>query len=86
MIISLQPVVPEYARLGRRVRAARKARGFTVQRLADEAHLGAARVALAEQGRVRLDAGELHGVINALHLPLDLLFRPSADLSRLRPL
>ncbi len=73
-------------RLGSDLRRIREARGVSVARLAKESHLEAARLTLAEQGRTHLSSAELHAVINALHIPLELLFQPPEDLSRLRKL
>ena len=86
MVIELPPIDPVQAALGRQMRRIREARGFGVQQLAIETRIGAARLGLAEHGRVRLTSAELHAVIAALHIPLGLLHEPSADLSRLRRL
>jgi transcriptional regulator with XRE-family HTH domain len=73
-------------RLGGDLRRIREARGVSVGRLAQESRLEAHRLTLAEQGRAHLSSAELHAVINALHIPLELLFQPPRDLSRLRKL
>jgi transcriptional regulator with XRE-family HTH domain len=71
---------------GRDLRRVREARGFSLDQLASRSGLGAERLALAEQGRNRLTATELHALINTLRIPLGLLFSPPADLSALRRL
>jgi transcriptional regulator with XRE-family HTH domain len=86
VIISLPPVVTEQCAVGRRVRDVRQARGFSVERLATDAHVPPLRLRLAEQGRTRLSSAELHGVIMSLHISLDLLFEPDIDITRLRRL
>ncbi len=73
-------------RLGRDLRKIREARGVSIDRLARESHLEQGRLILAEQGRAHLASAELHAVINALHIPLQLLFEPPEDLSGLRKL
>jgi ribosome-binding protein aMBF1 (putative translation factor) len=83
MIISLPPVDPEQLALGRRLRAVREARGVSAERLAGAARLSRADLALAEQGRLRLTATQLHGMIHALRIPLRLLFE-GRDLTALR--
>lgn len=86
MIISLPPVDPEQLAIGRRLRAVREARGLSAAGLAGAARLSRADLALAEQGRLRLTAGQLHALINALRIPLQLLFEAGRDLTRLRRL
>lgn len=86
MVIELPPIDPLHAVVGRQLRRVREARGVGVQQLAIETGLGAARIGLAEQGRVRLTSAELHAVIGALRIPLRLLHEPAADLSGLRRL
>jgi transcriptional regulator with XRE-family HTH domain len=73
-------------RLGSDLRRIREARGVSLGRLAKESRLEPARLTLAEQGRAHLSSAELHSVINALHIPLELLFQAPDDLSRLRKL
>jgi transcriptional regulator with XRE-family HTH domain len=86
MVIELPPIDPMQAALGRQMRRVREARGLDVHALAVETHIGAARIGLAEHGRVRLTSAELHAVIAALRIPLRLLHEPTADLSGLRRL
>lgn len=86
MIIPLPPVDHQVGALGRRMRDVRAARGLTLDATAAAAQLTASRLSLAEHGRARLTSAELHGVINALHIPLELLFAPDVDVSRLRRL
>ncbi len=78
--------VAQDLRLGRDLRRIREARGVSVDRLAHDSHLDTDRLELAEKGRAHLTAAELHAVINALHIPLDLLFALPDDLSSLRKL
>jgi transcriptional regulator with XRE-family HTH domain len=85
MIVELPAVDPGLAELGRRLRRVREARRLSVAQLGQAARAAPSRLALAEQGRARLTSAELHALINALRIPLDLLFR-DADVSRLRPL
>ena len=85
MIIDLPAVDVALAVLGRRLRRVREARGFSVRQLAEASGLSAARLGLAEQGRVRLASTELHALIAALHISLPLLYG-DADLSGLKPL
>jgi transcriptional regulator with XRE-family HTH domain len=73
-------------KLGRDLRRIRDARGVSIGRLALDSGVGVERLTMAEQGRAHLDSAELHAVINALHIPLQLLFRPPRDLSGLRRL
>ncbi len=84
MIVPFPSVDEASVRLGTGLRRVREARGVSLDRLAGEAHLDPHRIALAEQGRTRLNGAELHAVINALHIPLGLLFDPAADLSAMR--
>lgn len=86
MIIELPPIDPVQAALGRQMRRIREARGWAVHQLSSETQIGAARIGLAEQGRVRLTSAELHAVIAALKISLRLLHEPTADLSGLRRL
>lgn len=86
MIVPFPSIDAASANLGRGMRSVREARGVSLDRLASETHLDARRIALAEQGRSPLNSVELHAVINALHIPLGLLFDPTADLTRLRRL
>ncbi len=86
MIVPFPSVDEASACLGRGMKCVREARGLSLDRLASETHLDARRIALAEQGRSPLNSVELHAVINALHIPLGLLFDPSVDLSGLRKL
>jgi len=86
MIIPLPPVDPGQLALGRRLRAVREARGLSAERLAGAARLSRADLTLAEQGRLRLTAGQLHDLINTLHIPLRLLFEEGGDLTTLRRL
>jgi transcriptional regulator with XRE-family HTH domain len=86
VIIPLPSIDDQGARLGRCICRVREARGLSLERLAADAQLSASRLSLAEHGRARLTSAELHGVINALHIPLDLLFAADVDVSRLRRL
>lgn len=86
MIVPFPQTVVAGSRMGRNLRKVRKARGLSLGRLATEAQLDPTRLSSAEDGHVRLNAAELHAVINALHLPLGFLFSPPDDLSRLRKL
>ena len=86
MIIPFPTVSSSQIDLGRRVRAIRVARGFSLERLALEAHLTPRDMRLAEEGRLRLDTEQLHALTSALHVPLGLVFAGSADLSQLRRL
>jgi len=84
MIIPLPAVDPEQARLGRRLRQVRQARGLCVEELARESGLSCARLGLGEAGRTRLTSAEWHGLISALHISLGLLHAEGVDLSSLR--
>lgn len=86
MIIELPSIDPLQAALGGQLRRVREARGFSLHELAGETRIAPARLGLGEQGRVRLSAVELHALMSALHIPLRLLYEPSADLRALRPL
>jgi transcriptional regulator with XRE-family HTH domain len=86
MIIPLPARDPEQTRLGQGVRRVREARGYSVERLAGETGIAQLDLMMAEQGRRRLTAIELHAVVMALHLPIGLLFETNADLSGVRPL
>jgi transcriptional regulator with XRE-family HTH domain len=74
VIIDLPAIDPTQAVLGGRLRRVREARGFALHRLAAEAGLASARLALAEQGRTRLTSTELHVLIGALRISLSLLY------------
>jgi transcriptional regulator with XRE-family HTH domain len=86
VIIPLPAADDAEAALGRQLRRVREARGFSLDRLGEEARLARLRLALAEQGRTRLTAAELHAIISALRIPLGLLYAPEADLAKLRRL
>ena len=86
MVIELPPIDPVQAALGRQMRRIREARGLTSHELAIGTRIGAARLGLAEQGRLRLTSAELHAIISVLQISLRLLHEPTADLSALRRL
>jgi transcriptional regulator with XRE-family HTH domain len=86
MIISLPPVDPDHLTVGRRLRSIREARGFTLERLAAETRLARIELSMAEQGRARLDSGQVHAVTMALHISPRLLFEEVADLTAIRRL
>lgn len=86
MIIPFPIVSSSQIEMGRRLHAIRVARGLSLERLAQEAHLTPRDLRLAEQGRLKLDSAQLHDLTNALHIPLGLVFSGSADLSGLRRL
>jgi transcriptional regulator with XRE-family HTH domain len=85
VLISLPPVDPELLTLGRRLHDVREARGLSLEDLAVAAAIAKTQIAMAEQGRLRLTSSQLHAVVNALRLPLQLLFARS-DLKALRRL
>lgn len=85
MLIQLPPVEPELRVVGERLRALREARGLGLGALAESMGVARETLALAERGRARLTAGELHRATLALRTPMRLLFEAS-DLSQLRPL
>jgi transcriptional regulator with XRE-family HTH domain len=86
MIISLPPVDPAHLPVGRRLRSIREARGFSLERLADETRLSRTELSMAEQGRARLDSGQAHAVTMALHISPRLLFEEVPDLTVIRRL
>lgn len=86
MIIPFPAPDPAQAALGRQLRRVREARGFSLDRLSHATGLSETRLSLAEQGRSRLTAVELHAIIAALHIPLGLLDQSRTDLRGLRPL
>jgi transcriptional regulator with XRE-family HTH domain len=85
VLISLPPVDPDLVTLGRRLHDVREARGLSLEDLAAAADIAKTQIAMAEQGRLRLSSSQLHAVVNALRLPLQLLFARS-DLKALRRL
>ena len=86
MIIELPSIDPMQAALGAQLKRLRQARGLTLHELAEDIEVSPARLGLGEQGRIRLTSAELHAVTSALHIPLRLLWEPTADLSALRRL
>ena len=84
MIIQLPPVDPCHVGLGVRLRAVREARGLGLDELARTAELSSADLSLAEHGRIRLTASQLHRLIGALRISLGLLFAPQVDLTQMR--
>lgn len=86
MIIPFPCVEDPRPRVGRALQDIREGRGLSLRQLARESGVSAARLSMAQQDDVRLNSAELHAVINALHIPLELLFSPKADLSHLRKL
>lgn len=76
MVVDFPRCDPELTRVGGRLRAAREARGFSLDALADAMHVSPDHLRRGEAGRERLNSAELHAAILALHLPMDLLFRP----------
>jgi transcriptional regulator with XRE-family HTH domain len=86
VIIELPSIDPVQAALGAQLKRLRRARGLTLHELAEEIEISPARLGLGEQGRIRLTSAELHGVTAALHIPMRLLWEPTADLTRLRRL
>jgi len=85
-VIAFAPPQAEAMGFGARLRTVRQARGLSLERLAAGAGIAPTRLALAEAGQVKLGSAELLGLINALRLPLGLLFSDRADLGGLRPL
>jgi transcriptional regulator with XRE-family HTH domain len=77
MIVPFPSSDPELAAVGGRLHAAREARGFDLEALALAMHVEPDRLRRAEVGRERLKASELYAAILALHLPMDVLFRPA---------
>jgi transcriptional regulator with XRE-family HTH domain len=85
MLIQLPPIEPELQVVGERLRGLRQARGLETGALAEAMGVSRETLALAERGRARLSAGELHRATLALRTPMRLLFE-SSDLSQIRPL
>jgi DNA-binding transcriptional regulator YiaG len=75
MIVEFPASDPQMLRLGGRLRAAREARGFTLDALAEAMHVSPDHLRRGEAGRERLNSAELYAAIMALHLPMDILFR-----------
>lgn len=71
--------------LGQRLREVREARRLTLGELAETSGIAPRRLDYAERGQVRLEARELHALLDALDLPLGLLVNADADLTQLRP-
>ena len=57
------------ARVGARIREARKARGLTLEQLAQVIHKSRASVSKYENGEITLDVQTLHEIGRALHVP-----------------
>lgn len=74
MILDFPATDPRLLALGRRLQAARQARGASLETLATAMRVAPERLRRAEAGRERLSAAELYGAILELHLPMDLLF------------
>ena len=79
MIVQFPAADPQMRRVGGRLRAAREARGFSLDALAEAMRVAPDHLRRGEAGRERLNSAELYAAIMALHLPMDLLFRPEGD-------
>ena len=84
MIVAFPRAEAAQPRVGRALQGIREARGLSLAQLASNSGISAARLSMAQQDRVRLDSVELHAVINALHIPLELLFRVDNDFTGVR--
>ena len=81
--------------IGARIREARKARGMTLQQLADAIHKSRASMSKYENGEITLDVQTLHEIGQALHVPAAQLMdictpeeaapRPTAELAARSP-
>lgn len=68
--------------IGSRIREYRKARGLTLQELANRIHKSRASVSKYETGEITLDVGTLFDISNALHIDMNQLtdyHRPSVE-------
>ena len=79
MIVEFPVADSQMLRVGGRLRAAREARGLSLDVLAQTMHVAPEHLRRGEAGRERLNAAELHAAILALHLPMDLLFRSEGE-------
>ncbi len=86
MLASLPPIDQTLLAFGRRLRAAREARGLSLDDLSGAAEISRLMLHLAEQGRERVDAAALHRISGVLHLPLHFLISTEGDPKALRPL
>ena len=65
--------------LGARIKAARKERGLTQERLAEQVGLSTRHIAKVEKGGVNLSFEVLSTLVKALGVSVDAVFNPTSD-------
>jgi transcriptional regulator with XRE-family HTH domain len=60
--------------VGRRVRAARKEKGFTIEGLANEANIEYSQLSRIELGKINTTLTQIHNITSALGIKLSDLF------------
>ena len=63
-----------YKKIGERIKALRKARGFSQETLAGECNIDRAHIGFIEQGRRRPTLSTLRKIVAALDVPLSKFF------------